>query len=194
MLDRELQYHMPFERLQKLSRTASRKAFSASWWRFWLLIALCFVLLAVLHVLDYEGRLAQATGIPPWVWLSLLGAFLFGGLVWIRRHGKRQMKARVDFDSAVRLRQDHGGLRFATPEIEYYLKWGGIGQMMVEPDGVVVSHGSMFFLIPNSAFADKAERDAFVRDVYGRLNEAAVERSEKFIRPLLGAAPSTTRI
>lgn len=193
MLDRELRYQMPFERLAKLSRAASRKAFSGSWWRFWLLVALYVVLVAALVVLDHNGRLARATGIAGWVWLSLLVALVLCGFVWVRRHGQRQMKARADYDSTVSLRQEPDGLRFATPEIEYFVKWNGMSQMMTMPDGIVVSHGSLFFLIPDTAFADDGERLAFVRDVYGRLNEAAVARSEKFIRPLLDAAPSTTR-
>lgn len=193
MLDRELRYQMPFERLAKLGRTASRKAFSGSWWRFWLLIVLYFVLLAVLITLDHNGRLEQTTGIPSWAWMSFLVIFVLCGFVWVRRHGQRQMKSRVDFDGTVSLRQDQDGLRFATPQIEYYIKWGGISQMMTAHDGVVISHGSLFFLVPDHAFADRSERDAFVRDVYRRLNDAARERSETLMRPLLDAATSTTR-
>lgn len=193
MLERELQYQMPFERLQKLSRTASRKAFSTSWWRLWLLVVLYFVLVIALSVLDYGGRLSQATGIPWWGWLSMLLAFVFGGIAWIRRQGLRQAKARADYDSTASVRQEADGIRFATPEIEYKVKWPGISQMLMVHDGVVISHGSLFFLIPDSAFIDMAERDAFIEDVYGRLTDVARARSEKFMRPVLDAASSTTR-
>lgn len=194
MLGRELRYQMPFERLQKLGRSASRKAFSTSWWLLWLLIALYFALLVALVVLDSGGRLQQATGIAWWVWQSLLAAFLIGGFLLIRRHGQRLVKSRANYDSTVSLRQDADGLRFATPEIEYYVKWNGISQMLLLHDGVVISHGSLFFQVPDVAFADDGERNAFVRDVFGRLNDAARERSERLVRPVLDAASSTTRV
>ncbi|HRO50463.1 MAG TPA: hypothetical protein PLW75_10025 [Hyphomicrobium sp.] len=194
MLDRELRYQMPFERLAKLSRQASRKAFSTSWYAVWGLLGGYFALLgAMVLFADEIGRLEREAGIPWWLWMVLLAAFLIGGLLLLKRHGQRQMKSRADFDSTVSLRQDQDGLRFATPQIEYYIKWGGISQMMTVHDGIVVSHGSLFFLVPDAAFADRGERDAFVRDIHGRLNEAARERSGAFIRPLLDAASSTTR-
>ncbi|AHB50087.1 hypothetical protein W911_07635 [Hyphomicrobium nitrativorans NL23] len=194
MLDRELRYQMPFERLAKLSRAASRKAFSSSWYLMWGLFAVYFSLLGgMLLFADTIGRLQREAGIPRWSWMVVLGGILIGGLLLLRRHGQKQAKARADYDSTVTLRQEAEGLRFATPEIEYFIKWDGISQMMTMHDGVVVSHGSLFFLVPDTAFAGRGERDAFVRDVYGRLNEAAIERSEPFIRPLLDAASSTTR-
>lgn len=193
MLDRELTYRMPYERLAKLSRSASRKAFSSSWWLTWLLLGSYFALLALIIVFgDVIDRLEREVGIPWWFWFALLFAALIGGLILLRRRWRRLMKGRVDFDSTVSFRQDNGGVRFATPQIEYYIKWDGISQMLTEHDGVVVSHGSLFFMIPNDAFADDRERIAFVRDVFGRLNDAARERSEALVRPVLDAAASTT--
>ena len=104
-----------------------------------------------------------------------------------------ETQARANFQSEIRLRQDDGGIRIATDEIEYYLKWRGISQMLMEHDGVVVSHGSLFFLIPDSAFADSEERNAFVRDVFGRLGEEARSRSEKSMRPVLNATAAAAR-
>ena len=194
MLDRELHYQMPFERLAKLSRSASRKAFSTSWYLMWALLGAYFVLLVVMVLsADTIARLERDAGIPWWAWMAALAAFLIGGLLFLRRRGQQQVKARANYDSTVTLRQEAEGLRFTTPEIEYFVKWHGISQMMTMHDGIVVSHGSLFFLIPDAAFADRGERDAFVRDIHGRLNKAAVERSETFIRPLLDAASSTTR-
>lgn len=189
MLDRELRYHMPFDRLAKLSRQASRKAFSTSWYAIWALLGAYFAMLGLMLVFaDDIGRLERDAGIPWWFWMVLLVAVALVGLLLLKRHGRSQMRGRANYDSEVTLRQEPDGLRFATPEIEYLLKWNGMSQMMTMPDGVVVSHGSLFFLIPNTAFADDGERLAFVRDVYGRLNPAAVERSETFMRPLLDAA------
>jgi hypothetical protein len=45
-----------------------------------------------------------------------------------------------------------------TESIEHYLKWRSIGQMLIEYDGVVVLHRTLFFLVPDAAFA-KAGRD-----------------------------------
>jgi len=86
------------------------------------------------------------------------------------------------------MRKDDGGLRFATDQVEYYLKWPGISQMLMERDGVAVSHGSLFFLIPDGAFANVQERNAFVGEVFGRLGGEARGRSEKHIRHVLSAA------
>jgi len=58
----------------------------------------------------------------------------------------------------------------------------------MERDGVAVSHGSLFFLIPDRAFANVQERNAFVDEVFGRLGAEARGRSEKHMRPVLGAA------
>lgn len=194
MLNRELRYHMPFDRLTKLSRQASRRAFSTSWYAIWALLGGYFALLGLMIVFSDEiGRLERDAGVPWWLWMVLLVAAALVGALLLRRQGRSRMKARANFDSAVSLRQEPEGLRFATPDIEYLVKWNGMSQMMTVPDGVVVSHGSLFFLIPNTEFADDGERPAFVRDVYCRLNPAVVERSEAFMRPLLGAATSTTR-
>ena len=194
MLERELRYQMPFERLAKLSRAASRKAFSTSWYLMWGLFGVYFGLLgAMILFADTIGRLERDAGIPWWSWMVTLGGILIGGILLLRRYGQQQAKARANYDSTVTLRQEAEGLRFATPEIEYFVKWNGISQMMTMHDGVVVSHGSLFFLVPDAAFADQGERDAFVTDIHGRLNEAAIARSETFIRPLLNAASSTTR-
>jgi hypothetical protein len=65
--------------------------------------------------------------------------------------------------------------------------------MLMERDGVVVSHGNLFFLVPDSAFVDTQERNGFVRDVFGRLGEEARSRSESSVRPVLGTAAAPAR-
>jgi hypothetical protein len=89
------------------------------------------------------------------------------------------------FNETIKLTQDDGGLRFATEEVEHYLKWRGISQLLLEPDGVVVSHGNLFFLIPNQAFANTGGRVAFIRDVYDRLGERARSMSYRYVSSLL---------
>jgi hypothetical protein len=95
------------------------------------------------------------------------------------------LKSRAAFNDTIRLTQDEGGLRFATEEVEHYLKWRGISQLLLDHDGVVVSHGNLFFLIPNHAFASAEERVTFIRDVYGRLGERARSISNKHVSTVL---------
>ena len=191
-MDRELTYQMPFERLVKLSRSAGRKAYRLSWAALWLVISLFVAAIVLLMVFDETIQRWQASAGLPWYSAFLALVVFYVGALWtLRRFSLRQMKSRADYDSAVRMRKDDGGLRFVTDQVEYYLKWAGISQMLMEHDGVAVSHGSLFFLIPNEAFAALQERDIFVRDVFGRLGSEARERSEKHVRPILGASLGT---
>jgi hypothetical protein len=188
-VNRELTYQMPFERLTKLSRSMSRKAFSTSWLVLWTLFAAYIAALVAIIVFDDTVMSWQrALGLPPYSAFVLI-VILFVIAVWaLRRHGRQVMKGRANFDDAVRFRKDEGGLRFATSQIEYYVKWQGISQMLMDRDGLAISHGGLFFLIPDSAFVDLSERNALVRDVFGRLGPAAQDRSEKHIRPALDAS------
>lgn len=101
----------------------------------------------------------------------------------LRRFRLGQLKGRANF--SIRLEQDDGGLRFVADEVEHYLKWRGIGRILVEHDGVVVSHRNLFFLVPDAAFAGAEERLSFIRDVYDHLNASARAISEKHVRAVL---------
>jgi hypothetical protein len=188
-VDRELTYQMPFERLTKLSRSMSRKASSTSWLVLWTLFAAYIAALIAIIVFDDTVMSWQhALRLPPYSAFVLI-VLLFVIAVWaLRRHGRQLIKGRANFDDAVRFRKDEGGLRFASSQIEYYVKWQGISQMLMDRDGVAISHGGLFFLIPDSAFVDLSERNALVRDVFGRMGPAARSRSEKHIRPALDAS------
>jgi hypothetical protein len=187
---RELTYQMPYERLAKLGKTMGRKAFRGIWWRRWaLLIAFLTIALGISGFGDELDRWAYMRGIPVGSGTVLLGAFvlLFIGVFWLRRAHKRDLKSRSNYDQQIRLRKDEGGLHFATDEIEYYLKWPGISQMLMDRDGVVVSHGGLFFMVPDRAFDSENERLEFIRDVYGRLKADAQALSQPYIEPLLNA-------
>src|SRR5262245_57153834 len=95
------------------------------------------------------------------------------------------MKNRINFDQIVRLNQDDGGVRLSTDGVEYYLKWPGVTQMLLEHDGVVLSHANLFFLVPNTAFASPEERLTFIREVYGHLSENARAITEKHVSAAL---------
>lgn len=185
VLDRELTYHVPFERLTKLCSSMSRKAFG----RIWLVMALWIAaFITACFFAPFIERQLGGTGWPRGAGFLVLAAIFLAGLFVIRRWGARQSKARADFDAEVRLRQDAGGLHIATNDIEYYLKWAGIAQVLMEPDGLVVSHGSLFFLVPNSAFVSLAERDELVREIFRNLVPDAKERSIAHVRPLLDSS------
>ena len=187
-MQRELSYHVPFERLIKLSRSAGRRTYPGIWWATWLLIALTIPVLAFIYSFSEEiSDMAEDEGIPfgaELMFLIVALVFLVAVLL-LRRYRQGLMKDRANFDQVVRLKQDDGGLHVITDDIEYYLKWQGLTQMLIERDGIVVSHGNLFFLIPDKAFADAAERLSFIRDIYGRLSESARALSEKHIRPAL---------
>jgi hypothetical protein len=187
-MQRELTYHVPFERLIKLSRSAGRKVYPGVRWLAWLLIALMIAVLAFIYAFGEEiGDMAEDEGIPFGAELMfiIVGLIFLGGALLLRWYRLRLLKTRANFDQVVRLKHDDGGLHVMTDDIEYYLKWRGLTQMLLERDGVVVSHGNLFFLIPDKAFANAAERLAFIRDVYGRLSESARALSEKHIGPAL---------
>lgn len=188
---RELTYRMPYERLAKLGKTMGRKAFRGIWWRKWALFAAFLAIaLGVSGFGDQLDRWAYMQGIPVGSGTVLLAAFalLAAGVFWLRRTQKREMKSRADYDQQIRLRKDEGGLHFATDEIEYYLKWPGISQMLMDRDDVVVSHGGLFFMVPDRAFESGEERLDFIRDVYGRLKPDARARSQQYVEPLLERA------
>jgi hypothetical protein len=191
-MQRELTYHVPFERLVKLSRSAGRKVNPHIRWLVWLLIALAFAVFAFLYAFGDEIRdVAEDEGIPFATELAFIALFLVfvGGLRLLRRYQLRVMKDRINFDPIVRLNQDDGGVRLSTDGVEYYLKWQGLTQMLLERDGVVLSHANLFFLVPNTAFASPEERLSFIREIYGHLSEKARAISEKHIQPVLGPAP-----
>jgi hypothetical protein len=190
-MQRELTYHVPFERLVKLSRTAGYKMNPHIRWLVWLLIALVIAVCAFLYAFGDEIRdVAEDDGIPFATELAFIVVFVafILALRLLRRYQLRLMKDRFNFDQIVRLNQDDGGVRLSTDGVEYYLKWPGVTQMLLERDGVVLSHGNLFFLVPNTAFASPEERLSFIREIYGHLSEKARAISEKHIQPALGPA------
>jgi hypothetical protein len=193
-MQRELSYQVPFKRLRKVGRLVCRKAFPTIQ-LVWLLLLVYFAALIGLVVV---GNTLEA-------WLSAVGVrygveMLFVSLIllalagiWgLRRLQVSQVKARADFDQVIRLTQDDSGLRFATEDTEFYFKWRGISQLLLVHDGVVVSHGALFFIVPDTAFAGAGDRLAFIREVYSRLSDKARSISEKHVRAALsqGEQPS----
>jgi hypothetical protein len=190
-MQRELTYHVPLARLRRLSRSAARKAYPSVRLLTWVVVVLFALLVSgvVVYGNKLRGWLEDDLGIPFGLELLFIGAALafLASILLLRRHQISLIKRRADFDHPVRMTQDNGGLRFATPGIEYYVKWPGVSQLLLEHDGVVVSCGNLFFLVPDRAFAGATDRLAFIRDVYGRLSENARKISERHVRSALTA-------
>jgi hypothetical protein len=184
VLGRELTYHVPFERLTKLSRTMGRKAFGRVWLAT-ILWAVAFIA-ACIAAPSIEGQLAQS-GWPDGAGFVVLMALFLLGILVIRAWGRRQSRSRADYDAEAKLRQDAGGLHIGTSSIEYYLKWRGIAQVLIEPDGLVVSHGNLFFFIPTSAFVSIGERVVLAVEIFANLGQEAKDRSVAHLPPAVVA-------
>lgn len=190
MIRREFSYRVPFKRLTRLGRSAGRKAYRtvSLLTRLWLVMYLLALIVLAVYGDEFLPPVT-IRGFPAAVLLAFVGVlavFLFG--FWLlRRLRIQQLKERADFDSVIHFTQEDGGLRIATAAIEYYLKWPGITQLLLETDGVAVSHGNLFWLVPNSAFASGEDRLAFIREVYDRLSDKAKAISEKHVRTALTA-------
>jgi hypothetical protein len=191
-MQRELSYQVPYKRLRKVGRLVCRKAFPI-WQLMGLLLAIYFggIFGLIAFGSTLNGWLA-AVGIPHGtdVLFASLVVLTLAGIWGLCRLQANRVKLRVNFDQIVRLIQDDTGLRFATEDTEFYFKWRGISQLLLLHDGVVVSHGALFFIVPDTAFAGAGDRLAFVREVYGRLSDTARSISEKHVRAALSEQPS----
>jgi len=185
-MQRELSYRLPFARLAKLSRTASRKGYPLVWWLTWLWIGVFLAVMIAISLFADDIRDAfDPLDLGPYVLLVAVALAFLAGMFGLRRLRIAEVQKGATFNETIKLTQDEGGLRFATDEVEHYLKWRGISQLLLEPDGVVVSHGNLFFLIPNQAFASTDDRAAFIRDVYDHLGERARSISHRYVSSLL---------
>ena len=122
--------------------------------------------------------------------LALLIVLSIVGRKWMERRERMRAEERYNYDEAISLKQHERGIHIGTDAIEYDLKWRGIEQMLLEPDGIVLGHGQMFWLIPDSAFPSPAARRTFVRDVYGRMSDEARAASAANIKLLLAEGSS----
>jgi hypothetical protein len=189
-MQRELSYRLPFERLTKLSRTASRKGYPVVWWLTLLWIGLFVATMIGIAVFaDSIREVFNPLDVEPFILFGLAALVYLVGAILLRRLRIAAVKSRAAFNETIKLTQDEGGLRFATEEVEHYLKWRGISQLLIEPDGVVVSHGNLFFLIPDRAFPSADDRVAFIRDVYDRLGERAQAISNRQVAGALKSEP-----
>lgn len=189
MLGRELSYRVPFARLNKLGRTMGRRAYASAWWATWILVAAFLSMCLVMPFL--EPRLEER-GWPIVLDLPIMAALFIAGLLLVRARARKQIQERMDTDAEIRFRQGSDGLRISTRDIEYHIKWSGIAQVLIEPDGLVVSHGNIFFLVPNNAFNSLAERDDLIGEIFAKLDAKAKARSLPHVRHLLASDVGVT--
>lgn len=180
----ELTYQMPYRRLGRLRWSMLRRANPI--WSLLACLLLAGYVAAWAGVMLYIDTLnASMGGFGGWLALLAVAALFLTGVVLLRRFRIGRLEQRVNFNAAVSLTADDGGLRIAAAGIEYYLKWQGISQMLMEHDGIVVSCSGLFFLVPDVAFPDAGTRLAFIGEVYDHLSETARSISEKHIRRVL---------
>ena len=183
----KLSYKVPYARIIKLSRSANRHTFRDIWLMSWAL-RLFFIAFA-LAIIAWPERAAEylymfnkAVGLPPEeTWLpmfGIVGAFI-GGLFALRHLQRKRLQQRVDFDETIHLTAEERGVRFESSTLDYFLKWAGIREIYMEPDGPVLAHGTFYFLIPNDAFASEQQRVGFLRHILARLEPEAREKSER---------------
>src|SRR5262245_36540959 len=112
-MQRELTYHVSFDRLMKLSRSSPGKFNPGIRLVVWVLIAIVIALCTFLYVFGDEIRdVAEDDGIPFATELAFIAVFVgfVVGLRLLRQYQLRLMKNRFNFDQIVRLKQDDGGV------------------------------------------------------------------------------------
>jgi hypothetical protein len=196
VLDRELTYSVSFDRLLRLCKTATLKTYPACIWCklipvFSIAAMFGLAMLPGTGLLDALDISEGAKGFLVISGVVLVLLLMFVAFRMVRARNNRQTQRLVDFSDRTHLRITADGLSFRSEQIDYLLRWRGISQVFLEHDGVVISHGSLYFLIPDTAFSNRVERDAFISDVYSRIGEEARVRSEKYIKPALDASTST---
>lgn len=187
---RELTYQLSFKRLIELSRRGIRVLQGSTprsnlrLFGIWVLVGL---FLGVGFPLLYQQMIAA--GFDPFavvlLAIFLVIAILVASFILSNRNIFRRLWEGADVDQRYRVTQDSGGLRFATEEDEYYLKWHGITRMWLERDGVVVARGPMLLWVADTAFVDAAERLAFIHEIFARMSEKAQLRSAHHLQTVL---------
>jgi hypothetical protein len=199
-------YSVSDARLSRLTRRKLWRSRPLGWFLTWVLVVLnvgLFLLLwvaavfmlfsfvgtfvplifQVLHqsferTLGLSNELAVVLAIALTIGIFLF--FFFGGMALIRRLFRARHAARVD--TTITLSPVATGLHVATKELEFFLKWIGIHELLAEPDGIVVVCGGAYFLVPDRAFASADARRAFLDHVTAHLTPEARARSETEVR------------
>lgn len=128
----------------------------------------------------YE-RLARTFGVScdsvaAAVALLILVAFVAVLLAIVRRMRTSQ-SLRVGDKVDWTMSAEENGLRYASRNLEYLLRWPGFHQVFAEREGLILVHGNSYFFVPGEAFQNMQEREAFVRMLASRVPVEARVRS-----------------
>jgi hypothetical protein len=189
-MQHELTYSIPYERRAAVIRAAAQITHRDLLILQWLSIpVLAGVASALYSYRDALNQWAAQAGLPVALSLPvLIGMAVLIEWYWgLRKLHARRARKLSNFDPQIRMAQDEGGVRFTTSQIEYYVKWEGITQLLLAGGGILLNHGNLFCFVPNDAFENADERQAFIRDVYSRLSEEARALSKPHLRYVLAA-------
>jgi hypothetical protein len=187
---RELSYQLSFKRLIELCTRGIRVLGGRPRRSRLRLFVICILIgLPLGAASGWLQEQMTAAGLNPFSFvlpvILLLIAFYAGFFILNYRSMLRRMWEGADGDRHYRVTQDSGGLRFATGEDEFYLKWHGITRMWLERDGIVVARGPLLLWVADTAFVDATERLALIREIFARMNEEARLRSAHHLRDVL---------
>lgn len=182
-------YSVQQNRLRRVVRPGLRKTLGRVWWAYWAWLFLFCAFLLTMSVAPetiYQPLipLAQAAGISIATALNIVIwgtiAIFILGLFVLSRIARHELQARVETAREIHLQPVDGGLRLATAMIDYTVKWPGIYEVQRQRDGIVLVHGgSLFFFVPDDAFASESNRVAFLDYLERGLTPDARARSAK---------------
>lgn len=133
------------------------------------------------QVLAFYERLARSfdvscSTVSGVIALLILATFLLGLFAVVRRMRASQ-SLRVGHSVDWTITAEDDGLLYASRNVEYLLRWPGFHQVFTEREGLILVHGNSYFFVPNEAFRNAQEHQAFVRMLAARIPAEARARS-----------------
>ena len=108
--------------------------------------------------------------------LSIMVTFMFG-LFAIVHQMRASQSRRVGHAVNWTVTAEDDGLRYASRNLDYVLRWPGFHQVFAEREGYILVHGNSYFFVPNEAFPTLEDRRVFVRLLAASMPNDALSRS-----------------
>lgn len=133
------------------------------------------------HQIALYERLARKFGVScdtvaAAISLSILAVFLAVLLAIVRQMRNAQSR-RVGEKVDWTITAEEGGLRYASRNLDYVLRWPGFHQVFAEREGFILVHGNSYFFVPHEAFPTPEDRRVFFRLLAASLPAEALARS-----------------